>query len=249
MLAMADASGYVGASIPGLAHAARVSVDGCRAALDKFLGPDPDSRTKENEGRRIEICDGGWRLLNYETHRERASEIRHNVMSALRMRELRKRRKEAAASAAVVTDVPEQDKQLQSLPNVPQAEAEAYADSDKKKKKKDSPPPSTADVPAVFPIFPCVGSAKTWRLPDTLLEEMREAYPALDVLAEGRRAHAWCVANARNRKTATGMPRFLNAWFARAQNNGHHGANGATQPIETPQQRADRLFPKEGKPA
>jgi hypothetical protein len=108
MLAMADASGYVGASIPGLAHAARVSVPGCDKAIKKFLAPDPYSRTKEYDGKRIEEADGGWRLLNYDRHRERATEIRHNVLSALRMRELRKRRRG-------VTNVPEQSEPLRDV--------------------------------------------------------------------------------------------------------------------------------------
>lgn len=117
MLAMADASGYVGASIPGLAHAARVSTDGCRAAINKFLSPDPDSRTKENEGKRIVESDGGWTLLNYSRHRERATEIRHNALSAIRMRDLRAKRK----AEENVANVPEQGKQLQNVTEVPQA--------------------------------------------------------------------------------------------------------------------------------
>lgn len=69
MLAMADRHGRVWASIPGLANRARVPVEDCRTALDSFLGPDRDSRTKTNEGRRIEAIDGGWRLLNHEKYR------------------------------------------------------------------------------------------------------------------------------------------------------------------------------------
>ena len=127
MLAMADATGYVGASIPGLAHAARVPVDSCEKALGKFLSPDKHSRTKDFEGRRIEEADGGWRLLNYEKQRERATEIRHNVMSALRMRELRARRKKVKESETVA-NVPEQAQQSRNVPIVPQAEAEAEAE-------------------------------------------------------------------------------------------------------------------------
>jgi hypothetical protein len=38
-------------------------------AITTFLSPDPDSRTPEHEGRRIEVIDGGWRLLNHEKYR------------------------------------------------------------------------------------------------------------------------------------------------------------------------------------
>jgi len=70
MLAIADARGYVGASVPGLAHSARVSIEECVEALELFQQPDQYSRDKEYEGRRIEACEGGWLLLNYRKRRE-----------------------------------------------------------------------------------------------------------------------------------------------------------------------------------
>lgn len=69
MLAMADRKGRVWASVPGLANRARISVEDCGAAIMSFLGPDPYSRTKDHDGRRIEEIDGGWRLLNHEKYR------------------------------------------------------------------------------------------------------------------------------------------------------------------------------------
>jgi hypothetical protein len=69
MLAMCDKNGRVWGSIPGLANRARVSIEKAEEALLKFLSPDPYSRTKEHEGRRIEEIDGGWRLLNHEKYR------------------------------------------------------------------------------------------------------------------------------------------------------------------------------------
>lgn len=69
MLAMADQHGEVQASIPGLAKFASVSLAAMEAALGKLMAPDPYSRTKDNEGRRIEEIDGGWRLLNHAKYR------------------------------------------------------------------------------------------------------------------------------------------------------------------------------------
>lgn len=79
MLAISDRNGYVGASLPGLADAARVSVDQCREALTRLSAPDPDSRTKEHEGRRLKDADGGWTILNYLYHREREAGERRRV--------------------------------------------------------------------------------------------------------------------------------------------------------------------------
>ena len=69
MLAMADHAGRVFASIPGLANRARVTVEETEVAIATFLSPDPYSRTPDNEGRRIEHIDGGWRLLNHAKYR------------------------------------------------------------------------------------------------------------------------------------------------------------------------------------
>jgi len=69
MLAMTDKNGRVWGSIPGLANRAQVSVDDTETALNKFLSPDKYSRTTDHEGRRIEVIDGGWRLLNHAKYR------------------------------------------------------------------------------------------------------------------------------------------------------------------------------------
>lgn len=71
LLAMSDRNGIVAASVPGLAHMARVTLQECEQALATFLAPDPYSRTPEHEGRRIEKVVGGWRLLNHELYRNR----------------------------------------------------------------------------------------------------------------------------------------------------------------------------------
>ena len=70
MLAMSDRDGEVLASIPGLANRAHVTIDQARDALRCFLSPDPDSRTKEYEGRRIAEIEGGWQLLNHAKYRD-----------------------------------------------------------------------------------------------------------------------------------------------------------------------------------
>jgi hypothetical protein len=74
MLSMADQLGRIHAAIPGLAHRARVSLKATEEALELFLQPDPYSRSKEHDGRRIEVIDGGWRLLNYSIYREQKDE-------------------------------------------------------------------------------------------------------------------------------------------------------------------------------
>jgi len=69
MLALSNREGEVEASIPGIAGAAGVTVLQCEDALARLAAPDPYSRTKEYEGRRIAAMDGGWLILNYTKHR------------------------------------------------------------------------------------------------------------------------------------------------------------------------------------
>lgn len=71
MLAMADKHGVVEGSTPGLADMARISVDEALVALKELSSPDEYSRTKEHDGRRIAVIDGGWLILNHAKYREK----------------------------------------------------------------------------------------------------------------------------------------------------------------------------------
>lgn len=89
MLAMADKNGEVQASVPGLARVAGVQTESCREALAKFLSPDPDSRTKDDDGKRIEPIEGGWRLLNHRKYREMCSREEQKASEAKRKADYR----------------------------------------------------------------------------------------------------------------------------------------------------------------
>jgi hypothetical protein len=103
MLAMADPQGNVWASIPGLASLARVPVEDCRTAIDTFLAPDRDSRTPDNEGRRIAPVSGGWRLLNYAHFRELKNEEAQKASKREYMRRYRKAKQGMTINARHVT--------------------------------------------------------------------------------------------------------------------------------------------------
>ena len=91
MLALADQHGEVMASVPGLADVARISVEDCEAALDKFMSPDAYSRTPDNDGRRIESIPGGWSILNHRRYRDMQSEVNKRELAAERQRRRRLR--------------------------------------------------------------------------------------------------------------------------------------------------------------
>lgn len=76
LLALADREGYVFGSASGIARICALDVDKVTEALEKFLSPDKHSSDKTREpdrdGKRIEIVDGGWHLLNYAHYRDLA---------------------------------------------------------------------------------------------------------------------------------------------------------------------------------
>jgi hypothetical protein len=68
-----------------------------------------------------------------------------------------------------------------------------------------------------FPVFPCVREPETWEASESDLNAWRQTYPGVDIDHHHRRAHAWVMANLTQRKTAVGMRKFLNTWFAKQQ--------------------------------
>ena len=116
MLALADQHGEIQGSIPGLAHLAGVSLEGCRNALQRFLAPDEYSRTKDHEGRRIEEIPGGWAILNYASYRRLASKEEAIEKTRERVRRHRERKADVTTCNGMKRDV---------TPNRTEAEAEA----------------------------------------------------------------------------------------------------------------------------
>lgn len=70
MLALKDMDGKVNAAIPGLAAMANVSIEQTENALRILMSPDPYSRTKDHEGRRLAEIDGGWYVLNHQKYKD-----------------------------------------------------------------------------------------------------------------------------------------------------------------------------------
>ena len=147
MLALADKNGEVQGSVPGLARIAGVSVDACRAAIGKFLSPDPDSRTRDDEGRRIEEIDGGWHLINHRKYREMASDADRAEKAAIRQARHREKLKrnvtpESRLSHAPVTAESRQNSQADTDTDT---KADSKADSDSKTPLTESAPPPSVD--------------------------------------------------------------------------------------------------------
>ena len=123
MLAQADETGFVEASLPGLARIANLTQDETKEALDVLMSADPHSKNPANDGKRVVQMDGGYGLLNYETYREKRDAEARKKYQREYMREYRKRKQN-------VNNVDRGE------PGLAQAEAEAEAEADTEAKKK-----------------------------------------------------------------------------------------------------------------
>lgn len=123
MLALADKNGEVQGSVPGLARIAGVPVEDCRKAIGKFLSPDPDSRTQDDEGKRIEVIDGGWALLNHDKYRRMAS--KEDALEANATRQRRYQAKAKRNGAVTLADA-----HVTSSRDIAEADTEANPDAD-----------------------------------------------------------------------------------------------------------------------
>lgn len=90
--------GFVRAAGVGITRMAGVDRESGLAALERMGLPEPDSRSKEFDGRRLVRVDGGYIILNYFKYRDR------DYGAADRMRRLRERRRVTANSDAVTAN-------------------------------------------------------------------------------------------------------------------------------------------------
>lgn len=136
MLATTDADGIVEGSVPGFANLARVSVDQMRAAVATLSSPDPDSRTPDHEGRRIESIEGGWRILNYRAYRDRGQDKDGSKAPAMRAYRARLRRGSNASPQPVITG--------NALPEKVTGEPEERGERQEERRENQEPPSASA---------------------------------------------------------------------------------------------------------
>jgi hypothetical protein len=135
LLALCNADGLVRGSVGWLAAKSKVTNSACLEALKKFESPDPQSRTPDNDGRRIETLQEGWLVLNYLAFRDRLSSNPIAVKTRERVRKHRERYHALRnvtsvttiqpASASVVASVPKTLKTKPSLEEVKLAVAKS----------------------------------------------------------------------------------------------------------------------------
>src|SRR5690348_6603342 len=73
LIILADKAGVVDMTPDALARRTTIPLDIITVGITELLKPDPDSRTPDEEGRRIVTLaadrEWGWRIVNYEKYR------------------------------------------------------------------------------------------------------------------------------------------------------------------------------------
>jgi hypothetical protein len=119
MLALSDRNGYVAAALPGLADVSRMSLQDAKNAIKKLESPDPYSRSKVSDGKRIIPVNGGWEIVTYDIHRKLLSQQERLEYKAAWIRKRRQKCRQMSTKVEKVST------------SVTQAEAEAETTSTK----------------------------------------------------------------------------------------------------------------------
>lgn len=104
-IAAMDEDGYAQfASIPNLAHRARVTTDAAAKAVKTLESPDSNSSDPDHEGRRVERVAGGWMILNSHKYRELVTRAVARERTRERVKNHRERKKKCNADVTVCND-------------------------------------------------------------------------------------------------------------------------------------------------
>jgi hypothetical protein len=186
MLAIADKNGEVQASVPGLARVAGVSIPATEEAIQRFLAPDQYSRTKDEDGRRIEAIDGGWLLLNHAKYRRMASKDEAKEKNAERQQRHRDRQKNNASVTQRNATVTENNGEITQERDIAEAEAEA-----------DTKESNTKTVGRIASRSPRA-SVKNQPEGEWVQDLQNDpAYMHIPVLVELSKMKRWCLENGR----------------------------------------------------
>lgn len=144
MLALRDRWHRVDASLPGLADAARISLKQCQEGLTILSSPDPHSRTKDHEGRRIRDIDGGWEILNGEKYRNKMSADDRREYKRVKQQEYRQQEKDLELCG---------QKRGQNRPQLTQADNSKRRDKEKKILKKEKTTKTNIPVDEIVELY------------------------------------------------------------------------------------------------
>ena len=120
LLAMADADGMVRATEKAISRRAVVSQEKTSKALELFQSADPDSRNRDNDGRRLEKVPGGYLLLRYTELAKLKTRAEQQEASRRRVAAFRERKKVGHKAQSHVTHVTNGAEHVTNVTNGPE---------------------------------------------------------------------------------------------------------------------------------
>lgn len=103
MLVLADIDGVVDMTHEAIARITNRPIELIRSTISELEGPDPRSRTPDNDGARLKRLDDhrdwGWVIINYDTFRAMANDEQRRLKTLVRV----KRHRENARKTELVT--------------------------------------------------------------------------------------------------------------------------------------------------
>lgn len=224
MLAKTDATGYVRVASPAMARLCHLTREDFDRIIDVYCSPDPESRTSDNDGRRLERVEGGWQILNYTKYREG---LKQPDSSAARMRKLREKRKcDGFAVTVTVGDAyaeaeAEAEAKKENLSDsCPKPDSPATGQQPSAEKRKDPKVENPNDpIVMMFPVKDV--SNRQWGLHKSKAMEWKATFgSSVDVASELKKARQWLLDNPDRQKTPRGMVKFLGSWLQKGNNTG-----------------------------
>jgi hypothetical protein len=152
-LLVANWDGFVDMPIPAIAQRARVSIQECIAAIEKLEAPDPFSRTKAEQGRRIiRVTEEQtlWHITNFEKRRGLRDEKAKRKHQAAYMRDWRARQKRIEAKESKKTDNKRKGKNMKPYDSLAGTHELAHEEVDKDKHTEKTTSSSSAKADSDF---------------------------------------------------------------------------------------------------
>lgn len=204
MLCHADQDGMVDRHWRAIADETGLDDSRVKAALNALEGPDSESRSRNDDGRRIKRIDPerewGWQIVNYQHYRalRSADERREYIRDYMRTR----RGKQPVNNC----------KQCKPIAEV---EVEVDAEANTELQPGGQQAGSVPDAVITIPLIPSHGE---YGIIQKQVDQWTELFPGVQVMQTLREIKAWNVANPSRRKTRRGIEKHVVGWLSREQN-------------------------------
>ena len=229
MLAHADANGVVDMTPRAISRRSGMPIEIVDAGLALLSSPDPESRTPDEEGRRIVLIDParrwGWRVVNIRRYRDLRDQGATRAQGRARTERWRARQERLGLDGEGQSD--------RQTVTGGDGESVTVTDGDGRKRYREGegdgdrysssglrPSELLAPLPGEFVRLPLAGRSEPHPITIDEVAELQKLYPGVDVEQQLRHMLGWLIANPAKRKTPRGVGGFVHRWLSSEQDSG-----------------------------